>query len=286
MPAPTPRLQDSATLRLTPPSFNEGSPARHANEARQDNEDGFTMIMTVIGMSLVAALVLVAVTAVTGDTHLTVRDLQQKQAYEAAKAGIDDYAYHLHANNTLLDQRAPASNPNAVNQVGSTTKKRRRFLATPGPNTRSNCSRPPASPNIRNASHDHATEACSSPSDPLKGTFRIRSTGFSGQPHVSIVATFKPASFLDYVYFTQRETSDPVTYGFTNTRSKQARKTVRQDDQGRPLPELKSTSNKYCDMISFVTGDIIKGPMHTNDAFAICNSPTLGGSAADPVEVS
>ena len=47
----------------------------------------------------------------------------------------------------------------------------------------------------------------------LKGTFRIRSTGFAGDAKESIVATFKPASFLDYVYFTQRETSDPVTYG-------------------------------------------------------------------------
>ena len=46
-----------------------------------------------------------------------------------------------------------------------------------------------------------------------KGTFRIRSTGYSGTSKVSITATFKPASFLDYVYFTQLETSDPVTYG-------------------------------------------------------------------------
>ena len=51
------------------------------------------------------------------------------------------------------------------------------------------------------------------PLGPLKGTFRIRSTGFAGKAEVSIIATFKPASFLDYVYFTQLETSDPVTYG-------------------------------------------------------------------------
>ncbi len=63
-----------------------------------NNEAGFTMIMTVIGLSLMAALVLVAVTAVNGDSHLTAHDLKQKQAYEAAKAGIDDYAYHLNAN--------------------------------------------------------------------------------------------------------------------------------------------------------------------------------------------
>ena len=31
----------------------------------------------------------------------------------------------------------------------------------------------------------------------------------------SITATFKSASFLDFVYFTQLETLDPSTYGFT-----------------------------------------------------------------------
>lgn len=33
-------------------------------------------------------------------------------------------------------------------------------------------------------------------------------------------------------------------------------------------------------------GDNVKGPMHTNDAFAICENPTLGRSASDPIEVS
>ena len=51
------------------------------------------------------------------------------------------------------------------------------------------------------------------PSGPMAGSFRIRSTGYSGDADMSIVATFKRASFLDYVYFTQLETSDPVTYG-------------------------------------------------------------------------
>ena len=62
------------------------------------------------------------------------------------------------------------------------------------------------------------------------GTFRIRSTGYAGatancHPVVvsgvcekqSIIATYKRASFLDYLYFTQLETSDPVTYGDPNT---------------------------------------------------------------------
>ena len=48
-----------------------------------------------------------------------------------------------------------------------------------------------------------------------QGTFRIRSTGYAGTAHM-ITATFKSASFLDFVYFTQLETLDPVTYGFPN----------------------------------------------------------------------
>src|SRR6185312_3177068 len=65
---------------------------------KSGNEDGFTMIVTVIGMSVLALLVLVAVTAVNGDAQLTTRDFTRKQAYEAAKAGIDEYAFRLHKN--------------------------------------------------------------------------------------------------------------------------------------------------------------------------------------------
>ena len=44
------------------------------------------------------------------------------------------------------------------------------------------------------------------------GTFRIRSTGKSRGVKRSIVATFRRTSFLDYLYFTDFETSDPLTY--------------------------------------------------------------------------
>ncbi len=248
------------------------------------NEDGFTMIMTVIGVSLMAMLVLVAVTAVNGDSHQTTRDLQQKQAYEAAKAGIDDYAYHLHANNSYWTSCASMTPVGAVNLQGSTTNK----LAVPGttgseyaiellPST--------SQTTYTQCNTSHATESMLQSKDPLKGTFRIRSTGFAGGAKASIVATFKPASFLDYVYFTQRETSDPATYGSTSkveAAEKQCSKTIA---EGRYNEEYLKEEG-YCDAISFVTGDFVNGPMHTNDAFAICGSPTLGGSAADPIEVS
>ncbi len=246
------------------------------------NEEGFTMIMTVIGLSLMAALVLVAVTAVNGDSHLTVHDLKQKQAYEAAKAGIDDYAYHLHANNSYWTACANVSGETAVNNVGETTHR----LTVPG-TTESEYAvelLPSTTGGYSKCDTANATASMLQSTDPLKGTFRIRSNGYAGNAEASIVATFKPASFLDYVYFTQRETSDPVTYGETlvEAAENQCSKAIR---DGRYDAEIASGKG-YCDVISFVSKDFINGPMHTNDAFAICGSPTLGGSAADPIEVS
>jgi len=252
---------------------------------RVDNEDGFTMVMTVIGLSLMAALVLVAVTAVNGDSHLTAHDLRQKQAYEAAKAGIDDYAYHLHANNSYWIG-CDGVEDEAVNPMNADPSEATGRGLVPGVTGAEYAVEllPATTSSYDQCDTEHATESMLQSLDPLKGTFRIRSTGYAQGVERTIVATFKPASFLDYVYFTQRETSDPRTYGtesIINEAEAQCSKTI---DEGRYDTEI--AYHKWCNAISFVTGDFINGPMHTNDAFVICGTPTLGASAADPIEVS
>jgi type II secretory pathway pseudopilin PulG len=250
---------------------------------RRTGEEGFTMIVTVIASTVVAMLVLVAVTVVNGSSHVGFYDLKQKQAYEAAKAGIDDYAYHLHANNSYWTTCANVTPPTAVNQVGSTAN-RRKVPGTTGAEYAIELL-PATTSKYSQCEEQHVTESMIQSKDPLKGTFRIRSTGFDRGTEASIVATFKPGSFLDYVYFTQRETSDPVTYGeeaLIKAAETQCFKTIAEKRYETEILPGKG----YCNAISFVTGDFINGPMHTNDAFVICGSPTLGGSAADPVEVS
>jgi hypothetical protein len=258
---------------------------------RRNSESGFTMISVMLGMSLVVALSVVAVTAVGGDIHQTRNDLDHRRAYEAAKAGVNDYLFHLHKE---TDYWAHCTNVlpvnNAVNQQGSTLKRRPvpgntggtyaiELLPASGQTTYTQCNS--ESPSIAAASMLESTGL-------LKGTFRIRSTGFSGKSKVSIIATFKPATFLDYVYFTQRETSDPITYGYKNPSAEydgvnaQCSKTIKEGRYLAPIP----SAGGYCDTISFTAGDSINGPMHTNDAFAICKNPTLGRSPTDPVEVS
>jgi Tfp pilus assembly protein PilE len=249
------------------------------------NEDGFTMIVTMIGLSLIAVLVLVGVTAVNGDSHLSARGYGKNRAYEAAKAGIDEYAYHLHINNGYWAECTKVPTPNAVNQINSTANRR----AVPGETGASYAIELIPATGQTTCDPTNIVTATKSMLESLgtsKGTFRIRSTGYSGNDKVSIMATFKPASFLDYVYFTQLETSDPVTYGSKSLIEgayKQCAKTIA---AGRTEAEVVSGSGVYCKVISFVEGDKINGPLHTNDAIVVCNNPTFGRNASDAIEVS
>ena len=72
---------------------------------------------------------------------------------------------------------------------------------------------------------------------------------------VSIVATFKRASFLDYMYFTQLETSDPVTYGNEATVKGAYEQCTLTYEQGRYNKPIPNSGGEYCDKISFVTDD-------------------------------
>ncbi len=254
----------------------------------KNNEAGFTMLTTMMAVTLVVAVSAVAVAAVSGDINSSAKDLDHRRAFEAAKAGINDYVFHLHEESTYWAKCTQVPEPSAVNPQGSTAKRR----AVPG-----NTGGSYAIELLPSTTQGQYTQCSTLNPGPsmlessgiLKGTFRIRSTGFSGSTKVAIVATFKPATFLDYVYFTQRETSDPVTYGFANPSAalngaySQCGKTIA---EGRYSQAMPNTGSQYCDAISFVDGDSINGPMHTNDAFVICGSPRLGRDEFDSIEVS
>ena len=274
---------------------------------RAQDERGFTMIMTVIGVTLVALVAAVAVAA-SGDSHQAARSANRQQAYEAALAGIHEYAFHLNQNQSYwakcmnaVTEAKTAKEPIALNEMGSTVNRRQ----VPGAGGSEYALE--IIPATGHAKCDPTTFETAAASmiesrGTSRGTFRIRSNGYYGGTEVKVMATFKPKSFLEYVYFTQLETSDPVTYKYAEliaAANRQCSKTIYAGRYNAPLtnPEGKylnekgqvvpnTSEAKYCDTISFVGGDNIKGPMHTNDAFVICESPTLGRTAQDPVEVS
>ncbi|MEY2442364.1 MAG: hypothetical protein QOJ46_1790, partial [bacterium] len=156
------------------------------------------------------------------------------------------------------------------------------------------------------------------------GTFKIRSTGQDLATHTkrSIVATFKRKSFLDYLYFTDKETRAPGLYGMNvpsrvtrdkggsgldligwararcdrywgtdpslGNRGGQAYDGQFQKSDGT-WEDISTAGPLTCNEQEFKAGDVIAGPVHTNDQMLIdCASPSpqFGDSIDDAVEVS
>ena len=254
------------------------------------DEGGFTMAVVMIVGFVTAMIVGVSLTAANGDLNLTRNDLDQKQAFEAAQAGIADYQYHLNSDTNFWTNCATVPTPTAVNLQGSTTRR----LAVPGSTGSTyaiellRASTSPGSANCSTA--DPAGTMLEGAASVAPGTFRIRSTGYAGDSKQSIVATWKRRSFLDYIYFTQLETSDPVTYGDPATVAgayTQCTKKIgpiwSQGRYGAPIP---NSGGDYCVVIQFAPQDDVLGPFHTNDAIVTCQNPTFGRTAADRIEIS
>jgi hypothetical protein len=253
-------------------------------------EDGFSMLAVVGAIALTTMLVSAAVALSNGDQGLLRRDIDQKRAYLAAQSGIADYTYHLNTDSGYWARCTSVPTPNAVNfnLNGSPTNVRTVPGATDGSRYGIELLQASTSPGNSQCDPQNPNATMLEANAPNTGTFRVRSTGYSGAAKVSIVATYKQASFLDYVYFTQLETSDPVTYGFANPSAaltgaySQCTK-FRRD--GRESANIPGTSQR-CDQIVFIGGDRIDGPLHTNDDLRVCGSPTFGRNGADVTEVS
>lgn len=254
-------------------------------------EDGYTMIAAIGAVTLISVLAAAALAASNGDVNLVQRDLDAKRAHAAAQSGIANYSFHLNNDNSYWARCTTVPEPNAINQERDTPDQvlKKRQL--------------PESDSAAYAVEllpANGEDECD-PKDPVgsmleqgggseeiglnAGSFRIRSTGYAGDAEVSLVATYKRSSLLDYVYFTQYETSDPVTYGTHSWSGNIEKHCARFIREGRQKTVIPGSGSRYCDKIVFPSDDEINGPLHTNDNLVISGSPTFGRDASDLTEV-
>jgi hypothetical protein len=109
--------------------------------------------------------------------------------------------------------------------------------------------------------------------NPSAGTFRIRASGRSGGVSRTIVTTLRRRSFLDYIYFTDYETRDPIQYPNPDDAEWAAANCAK--------PRASRPAN--CVPIQFSDDDVINGPLHTNDDLLVCGGTTLGRKDKDDV---
>lgn len=235
-------------------------------------EDGFTMIIA-LGVMFVTSLILAAVfVAANGDIGLTRTDTAQKKAYYAALAGISTYKYHLASKSDYWKSCPTIANENgeSVYVPGTTDEKYKVVTLHSTEHTEAECK------NGKQAAILQTTGSAI-------GTFRIESTGTAVEGTKTttrtLVATFTHPGFINYVYLTNFEVLDPAAQNPEPVGCNQYY-------AERKAHGLLGT----CGTIEFAPTDKVNGPMHTNDAAAICaaegSKPVFGRNKEDKVEMN
>jgi type II secretory pathway pseudopilin PulG len=240
------------------------------------------MVSIMLAMFVVGLFAVGAWQYAVGDIPLARENQNRKQAYQAAQAGLEWYNYQLEKNpaywtgcvrsNAGGTLPAVGGQPAPVNQawsgVGADPRQWRPLVNSKESYTLE----------VIPATGQTTCSTASPQSTALQdNTLRIRSTGKSQNEKRSIVATYKRKSFLDFIYFTDRETLPPVAYTGTSTSVAWAQANCDQVRSARP---------SGCTNIQFAPTDVISGPLHTNDdSLLTCNGATFG-RAGDKIEVA
>ena len=139
-------------------------------------------------------------------------------------------------------------------------------------------------------------------------SLRIRVTGrvptAKGMDYRSLIGAVKRDGFLDFLYFTDYETSDAVWYALSTSgrptggpqgdvigwAANNCNTTYYYNGRGSLKWNGKYTDTNTtapqvsCSQIQFADNDVVAGPLHTNDDLYTCNNPTFGRTVQDRIE--
>lgn len=203
------------------------------------------IVISVVLMTLVAASTGFALSSL----NTSRRDQDWNAALPAAEAGIDDYLYRLSRDSTYwqydVDNPPPDGNlafNEWVGVPGGAGSEFRYFV-------------------------DASLMA-------TQGIVKIRSSGRVNGVVRTVEALFRRRGFLDYLYFTEYETIDPMSYNGNPYTPTQAEANCARHYYDSP------SRSWYCADIYFIGVDTIKGPLHSNDALLLNGSPDFQGETS------
>jgi hypothetical protein len=237
--------------------------------ARLRADDGVTMLLALFVLVVTSLILSAAYVAVFSDSQLSRNDVDQGRALAAAQAGIQAYNYQLNQNENYWQTCAPLGNTGAVGFNGLNGNG---FVTVPGSTDTGGgsesyfvkplpASTAPSTDNQCDPSNSLTTMIEGPAANTAAGSFRVSSTGHSGNVTRTIVAQYKPPSFLNYVYYTDYETLDPSALP---------------NDPSDCEVHYPNRGGDCGGAISFITGDSINGPIHSEDTIAICGNPIFG----------
>lgn len=215
-------------------------------------EQGFALVVVVMVATVIGLLAIAALGFGLSSQAVSRRDQDWNAALAAAEAGVDDYLFRLnHDGNYWV--YGPANPPPDGNGAFAS------WVEVPGGN----------SPARFRYDADPSTIA----SD---GSVVVTSTGRVGDVERTVRVTLRRRNFLDYLYFTEFETMDPASYTGTPFTAAQAQERCARHFYGASG----NARDPRCTEITFVSADVIDGPLHSNDAILVCGTPRFNGETS------
>ena len=221
-------------------------------------EDGFALVTVLLTMVLLAAFSLVALQQTIGNTSASRKDQDWVAALAAAQAGVDDYVSRLNDTNGTYYLHTPTSTP--LNPAMG--------FSSPGVPTWADVQA--AGPGgVRGRYHyDVDTSTYTGTATvTANGNIVVTSTGKVGTRTRTVKAYVRRSGFVDYVYFTDFEVRDPLDYPVAD-------RVTAQTSCATYFGLRTPTAPFTCRDIRF-SGDILDGPVHSNDAILICSNVTF-----------
>ena len=221
----------------------------------RNDEDGIALV-TVLLVTMILLLVVSGTMAYAlGSQPLSKRDQTWNASLAAAEAGLDDYLFRLNENDQYY--------------IYSTTN--------PPPDGNQAFTTWVSVPNSGNAASMRYTVDTTNLS--AQGAIVLTATGRVGNTTRSVQATIRRHAFIDYLYFTDYETTDPAAYpnSFNSNTSAWAQTNCAKHWYD-PRVGGPPYDNSHCVDINFVSADTINGPLHSNDAILVCGNPTFVGN--------
>lgn len=216
------------------------------------SEEGIALITVILVGSVMLALVVTTLSYGVSSERLARRDQDWQASLGAAEAGIDDYVTRLNNDATYTQWSNSANRPDTANPAMNGT-----FVDLPGA-----------------ANEGTFRYSVDSSRYGIDGTISITATGRVRGVDRSVRATLRRRTFLDYLYYTEYETKDPEAYGSGDSLTPaQAQASC----GGRHYYDSPAPATA-CTDIQFGPNDVIRGPLHSNDAMRMAGGSQFQGA--------
>jgi len=218
---------------------------------RSHDDDRGVALAVVLGIGMVVMILAATMVGLaTSGATKSVDDRDTANAMAAAYAGLADYQSRVNADNTYATKYGDASQAFSTGDV---------FPSNTGGNAAFTSW--VAVPDSAGASGTTFYRyAVDNSIYGQQGIVRVQVTGKAGARTRTLVANVKPDGFSNYLYWTDYESGDPAITGESCTNVYQ-----NADYSARP-----SNGAAACGRIQFQDGDVLNGPIRSNDMLLIC----------------